>query len=120
MVTGALDWPELPVSPPNPPPPNNCDNPSKPCACDEPGNMKQNRRSAVALTNVLNRVILIWFEQRDVVSSNQKDETPPRGLQENRESVAANLRRIPDALIFELAWLMLRGELDPKFNWSEN
>jgi hypothetical protein len=82
MVTGALDWPELPelpVSPPNPAPPNNCDNPSIPCACDEPGNMRQNRRSAVALTSVVNRVIFIWFEITKVCRPIRKTKRPRGG-----------------------------------------
>src|SRR6266481_8319655 len=68
-MMGALDWPGCPelragINPPNPPPPNNCDNPSPiPCACDEPGNNIQNRRTrAVIVTKSVSRVILIYLE----------------------------------------------------------
>lgn len=81
-MTGAAAaaWPELP---PSPNPPNNCDTPSTPCARDEPGNTREARRkSAVALMNNVDRVVLIYLGTADS-RLHQKTKRLACGLQEN-------------------------------------
>jgi hypothetical protein len=79
-VIAALAWPELPVSPN---PPTSCDNESIPWARGELGNiMKSRRKNAVALTNIMDRVLLIFFKTNELTSPKRKTKRTCGGLQE--------------------------------------